>query len=297
MREYRGVMIAGGLALLLALAGCAPTGTRSGGNGGRTQPTTVQVKGSDTMVNLNQAWAETYMQTHKDARVVVTGGGSGTGITAMIEGKTDIAASSRQMKPEEITDATKAGHAPKEFKVALDGIAVIVNKANPVKSMTLDQLANIYTGKVKDWKQLGGKAGKIVLLAREVNSGTHVFFKEHVIQKGDTKSPADYTKTTLYLSSSQAIVTEVAQNPQAIGYVGLGYVSKDVRPLPVAKKPGAATVAPTAESVRTNAYPISRPLYYYTNGEPAGAVKGFLDFVMSPDGQAVVSELDFVPVK
>jgi len=259
-------------------------------------PTTVAIKGSDTMVNLNQAWAESYMGENRDARVVVNGGGSGTGIAALLEGKTDIAASSREMTAEEIAAATKAGHAPKAQIVGLDGIAVIVNAANPVQSLTVAQLAAIYTGKTTDWKQVGGNAGKIVLLGREVNSGTHVFFKEHVIQGGNSTSPAEYAKATLFVSSSQAIVSEVAHNARAIGYVGLGYVSDAVRALPIAPATGKPAVAPSPESVVAGTYPISRPLYFYTRGEPSGAVKAFLDYVLSADGQAVVRELEFVPV-
>ncbi|OPZ84529.1 MAG: Phosphate-binding protein PstS 1 precursor [bacterium ADurb.Bin429] len=282
---------------LIWSAGCAPTRQNAGSGQTRVTPTAVEIKGSDTMVNLNQAWAESYMQENRNTRVVVNGGGSGTGIAALIEGKTDIAAASRAMTQEEIDAATKDGHAPVKHIVGLDGIAVIVNPANPVKSLTVAQLAAMYTGKTTDWKQVGGKAGKIVLLGREVNSGTHVFFKEHVIQGGNSKASADYAKSTLFVSSSQAIVSEVANNPRAIGYVGLGYVSDTVRALPIASATGKPAVAPSPESVVAGTYPISRPLYYYTLGEPSGAVKAFLDYVLSPDGQAVVRELEFVPVK
>jgi phosphate transport system substrate-binding protein len=285
------------LGVFLTCAGCKPRGTSGGTSGGERAVDTIQIKGSDTMVNLNQALAEAFMGTTSTIRVSVTGGGSGTGIAAMIQGTTDIAASSRQMKAGEIADATKAGHAPKEYIVGLDGIAVIVNPKNPVKSLSLDQLADMYTGKVTDWKQVGGTSGPIVLLGREVNSGTHVFFKEHVVQRGNAKSASDYAKSMRLLSSSSALVTEVAQNVRTISYVGLGYVTPDIRVVPIAKKAGAKPVMPSEVSVRGNTYPVSRPLYLYTNGEPTGAVKTFLDFVLSADGQAVVREQDFVPIQ
>lgn len=289
MRTFWWIALA--LGAILACAGCKP-----GGSGSQTIET-LQIKGSDTMVNLNQALAEAFMAKTPSIRVAVTGGGSGTGIAALTAGTTDIAACSRQMKPAEIAAAKKAGHDPQEFRVALDGIAVIVNPKNPVKALTLDQLADVYTGKLTDWKQVGGTAGPIVLLGREVNSGTYVFFKEHVVQRGNAKSKADYAKSMRMLSSTQAIVTEVAQNPKAIGYVGLGYVNATVRVTPVAKKAGTAPVTPSQSTVRSGAYPVSRPLYYYTSGAPTGKVQTYLDFVMSSDGQAVVRDQDFVPIQ
>lgn len=288
------------VAMVLAgclLAGCAPTPKGQGQGASTRGARTVQVKGSDTMINLNQALAESYLQGHRDVSVRVTGGGSGTGITALIQGTTDIAAASRAMTPEEVQSATAAGHTPVRQTIALDGIAVIVNPANTVKILTIDQLAAIFTGTVTNWKQVGGAGGGIVLLGREVNSGTHVFFKEHVLQRGNAKSTADYAPSTRYLPSTQAIIAEVSSNPRAVGYVGLGYLNTTVRAVPVAKMAGAAPVAPSQASVRNGTYPISRPLYYYTVGTPRGDVKSFVDYVLSTDGQQVVRELDFVPVK
>jgi phosphate transport system substrate-binding protein len=257
----------------------------------------IQIKGSDTMVNLGQAWAEDYMKQHPEAFVAVTGGGSGTGIASLISGTCDIAESSRSMKEEEIKAATSKGIMPKEFKVGLDGLAVVVNPANSVSKLTINQLADIFTGKIKNWKEVGGKDLPIVLLSREVNSGTHVYFKEHVLRKGDSKSTVEFDSSALLMSSSQAIADEITSNPNAIGYYGMGYVSANQKAVAVAKDEKSEYVVPTLNNVVTNKYYISRPLFFYTNGEPQGLVKGFIDFVFSPEGQQIVKDTDFVPVK
>ncbi len=257
----------------------------------------IQIKGSDTMVNLGQAWAEDFMTQHKDALIAVTGGGSGTGIASLISGTCDIAESSRSMKKEEIDQAKAKGIVPVELKVGLDGLAVVVNPSNSVEKLTIDQLADIFTAKIKNWKEVGGKDSPIVLLSREVNSGTHVYFKEHVLRKGDSKSTVEFDSGALLMSSSQAIADEIAGNPNAIGYYGMGYVSKAQKALAVAKDAKSEYYTPTLENVLSNKYYISRPLFFYTNGEAKGLVKDFVDFVFSPQGQKIVKETDFVPVK
>ena len=257
----------------------------------------IQNKGSDTMVNLGQAWAEDYMQQHKEALVAVTGGGSGTGIASLISGTCDIAESSRSMKEEEINQAKAKGIAPKEFIVGLDGLAVVVNLSNPVEKLTIDQLADIFTGKVKNWKEVGGKDEFIVLLSREVNSGTHVYFKENVLRKGDPKGTAEFDSGALLMSSSQAIADEITGNPNAIGYYGMGYISKTQKVIAVAKDAKSEYYTPILENVVSKQYYISRPLFFYTNGEPKGLIKDFVDFVFSPEGQKIVKDTDFVPVK
>ena len=257
----------------------------------------IQIKGSDTMVNLGQAWAEAYMQKHKDAFVAVTGGGSGTGIAALLSGTCDIAESSRVMKQEELDQARSKGIVPKEYTVAIDGLAVAVNPSNPVSQLTVDQLADIFTGKIKNWKEVGGKDSGIVLLSREVNSGTHVYFKEHILRKGDAKSTVEFVPEALLMSSSQAIVDEIAQNPSAIGYYGMGYINKTQKAIAVAKDTSSPYATPTIENVVAKKYYVSRPLIFYTNGEPQGMVKEFIDFVFSAEGQQIVKDTDFVPVK
>jgi len=256
----------------------------------------IQIKGSDTMVNLGQAWAEKFMEINQTDFVAVTGGGSGTGFSSLINGTCDIAMSSRSIKDKEIALAKQKGINPNEIKVALDGLAVVVNPANPVSKLTIKQLADIFIGRITNWKDLGGPDKKIVLLSREVNSGTHVYFKEHVLRKNDPKSKEEFAPDALLLSSSQAIADEVAGNDAGIGYYGMGYVSAKQKPISIAKDENSEYEAPTIENVINGKYPISRPLFFYTNGEPQGLVKKFVDFALSKEGQAIVLATDFVPI-
>lgn len=256
----------------------------------------IQVKGSDTMVNLGQAWAEKYMEKNTAEFVAVTGGGSGTGLSSLISATCDIAMSSRNIKAKEIALAKQKGINPNEIKVALDGLAVVVNPNNPVGKLTLKQLADIFTGRVSNWKELGGPDEKIVILSREVNSGTHVYFKEHVLRGNDPTSKEEFAPSALMLSSSQAIADEVAGNPAAIGYYGMGYISKKQKPVMIAKDEKSEYEAPSIENVINGKYPISRPLFLYVNGEPTGLVKKFIDFCLSKEGQDIVLKTDFVPV-
>jgi phosphate transport system substrate-binding protein len=272
---------------LLIISGC---GKRS------DQPNSLQIKGSDTMVNLGQAWAEAYMKQHPDTSIAVTGGGSGTGISALVNNTCDIAEVSREMKENEIKLVESKGSTPIKFIVALDGLAVVVNPANKISELTIDQLADIYTGKIKNWKDLGGRDAKIVLLSREVNSGTHVYFKEHVLRHGKPDNKEEFTPEALLLSSSQAIADEVTQNQDAIGYYGMGYITAKEKALKIAKDKNSPAIPPTMDNVISGAYPISRPLLMYSKGEPTGLVKSFIDYVLSPAGQEVVKKLDFVPV-
>lgn len=257
----------------------------------------IQVKGSDTMVNLAQAWAEKYMEDNPGEFVAVTGGGSGTGISSLISGTCDIAMSSRDIKEKEIALAKQKGIEPYEIKVGLDGLAVVVNPKNSVSKLTTEQLALIFTGKISNWKEVGGEDLKIVILSREVNSGTHVYFKEHILRKSDPNSKEEFAPSALMLPSSQAIADEVAGNPGSIGYYGMGYISLKQKPISVAKDEKAEFVAPTIENVINGKYPISRPLFLYANGSPQGLVKKFLDFILSPEGQEIVLKTDFVPIK
>jgi len=272
---------------MVVLAGCTFGGKKN----------SIQIKGSDTMVNLAQTWAEKYMEKTPGEFVAVTGGGSGTGLSSLISGTCDIAMSSRNIKDNEIALAKKRGVTSNEIKVALDGLAVVVNPANPVDKLTMDQLAGIFSGKIVNWKDVGGGNEKIVVLSREVNSGTHVYFKEHVLRKMDPASKEEFAPTALMLSSSQAIADEVAGNPVAIGYYGMGYVSKKQKPVLIAKDAGSPYESPIIANVLNGSYPISRPLLLYTNGAPQGLVKKFVDFVLSKEGQDIVLATDFVPVK
>lgn len=257
----------------------------------------IQVKGSDTMVNLGQAWAEKYMEANPGDFVAVTGGGSGTGFASLISGTCDVAMSSRNIKEKEIALARAKGITPDEIKVALDGLAVVVNPSNPVGRLTLDQLAGIFSGRITNWKDAGGKDERIVVLSREVNSGTHVYFKEHVLRKNDPDSREEFAPAALMLPSSQAIADEVAGNPSAIGYYGMGYISAKQKPVAIAKDEKSEYVTPSVDNVVSGKYPISRPLFLYSNGSPAGLVKKFINFALSKEGQNIVLVTDFVPVK
>jgi phosphate transport system substrate-binding protein len=257
----------------------------------------LQVKGSDTMVNLGQAWAEKYMGENPAEFVAVTGGGSGTGISSLLSGTCDVAMSSREIKEKEIALAKGKGVEPHEIKVGLDGLAVVVNPANPVGKLTMGQLAGVFSGKVANWKELGGRDEAIVILSREVNSGTHVYFKEHVLRNNDPGSKEEFAPMALMLSSSQAIADEVAANPAAIGYYGMGYISPRQKPVAVARDEKSEYEPPSIENVLNGKYPVSRPLFLYTNGAPQGLVKKFVDFCLSQEGQEIVLKTDFVPIK
>jgi phosphate transport system substrate-binding protein len=193
--------------------------------------------------------------------------------------------------------AREKGFEPKQITVALDGLAVVVHPANPLSQLTMDQPAAIFSGAVTNWKEIGGADLPIVVLSREVNSGTHVYFKEHVLRRGQQQSQVEFAANALMLSSSQAIADEVAQNPGAIGYYGMGYISPREKALAIARDATAPFVSPTIDNVLSQAYPISRPLLMVSRGQPRDLVADFLAFVLSPEGQKIVSKIDFVPVK
>lgn len=284
-------------AVAVALAGCSrpPGGEQTGG--GQTGGLTLT--GSDTMVNLGQAWAEDYNKEPGRASVSVQGGGSGQGIAALINNATQIAQSSREMKEDEIAQAKAKGVTVKEYVVAQDGLSVIVHKDNPVRRLTIPQMSDIFTGKVMNWKQVGGPDLPIVLISREKNSGTHVFFLEHVLRQGKSKGPEQYAPSTKMQTSSNTVVEQVGQTRGAIGYVGLGYTANapNVMEVAVAASPAGPFVLPSVETVLNKTYPIARPLYFYTNGEPRGTAKTFIDFVLGPRGQQIVEQLEFVPLR
>ena len=244
---------------------------------------------------LALAWAERYMPAHPGVRISVTGGGSGTGIAALINGTTDIANASRAMKQEEFDAARKNGITPIEFAVARDAIAVVVNPSNPVNGLTLAQISDIYQGKITNWRQVGGEDRPIVLLSRESNSGTYVYFLENVLRLGQ-KSDILFSPDTLLMPSSEGISAEVRQNPNAIGYDGLGYVTSDQKVIAVAQDPDGPYVKPSVATVNDGSYPVSRPLFMITVGQPTGQVKDYLDWI-TRDGQALVLELGFVPLR
>ena len=285
------------LGLLVAVFVCAACAAPSAATPLPASQATIENKGSDTMVNLALAWAEAYRGAHPEVRLSVTGGGSGTGLAALINGTVDIANASRAIKAEERKQAEVNGIQPVEFVVARDAIAVIVNPRNPVRRLTLPQLSAIYSGRITNWREVGGEDRPIVLLSRETNSGTHVYFLEHVLRLGKNDDKTLFSPDTLLMPSSEGISAEIRRNPNAIGYDGLGYVTSDLKTIAVAKDDGGAYVLPSIATVNDKTYPIARDLYMYTRGEPAGVVNAYLDWVLGPEAQKIVADLGFVPVK
>ena len=256
----------------------------------------IENKGSDTIVNLALAWAESYQDSHSEVRISVTGGGSGTGIAALINASVDIANASRKIKPEEQARAEANGVFPVEFVIARDAIAIIVNHENPVDHLSIGQISDIYSGAVNNWRQVGGEDRPIVRLSRETNSGTHVYFLEQVLRGGDKNDRTLFSTDTLLLPSSEGISAEIRQNPNAIGYDGLGYVTEDLKVIAVSLDATGPFVLPSPETVDSEQYPIARDLYMYTAGEPTGEIKAYLDWILSSEAQRIVSELGFVPI-
>lgn len=249
------------------------------------------------MVNLALAWAEAYHEIHPEVMVSVTGGGSGTGISALLNNTVDIANASRTIKQEEVEQSRTLGFEPYQIVVAQDAIAVIVNLQNPINELTLEQISAIYRGEYNNWSQLGGEDRPIVRLSRETNSGTHIYFLETVVRLGNREDKSIFSPLTLLLPSSEGIISEVRDNPNAIGYDGLGYVTDQVKTLAIAPNPGEAAILPSIETVNDQTYPISRELYIYTQGEPKSVIRDYLQWILSPEAQEIVRSLGFVPVK
>jgi phosphate transport system substrate-binding protein len=286
-----------GLLLLsvLVLTACGSAASAQSSASGSQH--TIEDIGSDTIVNLALAWAEAYQTVNPDLRISVSGGGSGTGIAALINGTTDIANASRKIKDEERETAQKNGVEPYEIEIARDAIGVIVHLDNPVQQLTLQQVSDIYSGKITNWQEVGGEDRPIVLLSRESNSGTHVYFLEEVVRLGQKNNKMLFSQDTLLLPSSEGIIAEVRQNPNAIGYDGLGYITPEVKTLAIAPEASSEYVKPSIETVNNGKYPIARPLFMYTPGEPQGDVKTYLVWILGPAGQQIVGDLGFVPLQ
>jgi phosphate transport system substrate-binding protein len=250
-----------------------------------------KIKGSDTVLPLSQKEAETYMNTNKSASITVTGGGSGVGISALVDGTTDIAMSSRKMKMDEKLKLQEAGRSYKEVIVAYDALAVIVNTGNKVGQLTREQLEGIYTGKISNWKEVGGEDLKIVVYSRESSSGTYEFFKEYVMNK------KNYASSVLSMPATGAIVQSVSQTKGAIGYIGIAYMENNVKALKVSYDKGKTFAAPSVASAKDKTYPIVRPLYYYYLSTVEKSVKPFIDYVLSPEGQKIVEEVGYITLK
>jgi phosphate transport system substrate-binding protein len=270
------------LNLTLLLAGCG------GGPAPAQKPVTV--KGSDTMVILAQRWAETYMKENQGRSIQVTGGGSGVGIAALINGGTDICDASRPMKDVEKAQVrSRHGKDVQEIPVALDGVAIYVHQSSALQSITTAQLKGIYTGQITNWRDVGGPNATIVSYSRENNSGTYVFFKEHVLGN------ADFGHAIQTLPGTAAVVNAVSKDPASIGYGGIAYAS-GIRAIPVRKDETSEPIMPSLATVRNGSYALSRNLYFYTIGAPAGDVKTFIDWVLGPEGQKICEAVGYYPI-
>jgi phosphate transport system substrate-binding protein len=285
-------MFAGVMAACLLLSGCGRTEAGEAGSASRA----IQNKGSDTIVNLALAWAEAYQKVDPSVSIAVTGGGSGTGIAALVNNTVDIANASRQIKDDEIAAAQKNGVNPVEFVIAVDALAVIVNPDNPVSELTIAQLSDIFTGRTTNWRDVGGNDAPIILVSRESNSGTHVYFLEEVVRRGDSSNKDIFAAQTLMMPSSVGITSEVSRNPNAIGYDGLGYITKHEKMIAVAEDSSSPYVLPSVETGADGSYPLARNLYMYTAGEPTSVIAEYLDWIRGPEGQQIVAELGFVPI-
>jgi phosphate transport system substrate-binding protein len=254
------------------------------------QKVSFKIKGSDTVLPLTQKEAEVYMKKNTGSSIMVTGGGSGVGISALLSGTTDICQASRSLKLDEKMKLNDAGKAFKEKIIAYDALAVIVNPANKVSKLTREQLEGIFTGKITNWKEVGGDDSKIVVYSRETSSGTYEFFKEHVLNK------KNYASSALLMPATGAIVQSVSQTKGAIGYVGLAYIEKSVKAIQVSYDKGKTFFSPSVESAKSKKYPITRPLYYYYLATTEKLVSPYVNFVLSPEGQKIVLNEGYVPL-
>jgi phosphate transport system substrate-binding protein len=303
------------LALVIALAftGCSSAATTTSKPTSTTPSTTVpptttvpsltgsfKIIGSNTITPLSSVWAENFMKDNSKVSIAVSGPGSGVGIAALIDSTTDICQASRAITAKEIDQAKAKGVTPYEIQVATDALSVVVNPANPVKELTFAQLSAIYTNKITNWKEVGGKDAPIVVFSRDNNSGTFTYFLEDVVQmKGLTTADKtlQYGGKVLMLPSTEEGISQTAGNPNAIFYAGLGYLSSTVETISVKKTANDTSVKPSVATALDGTYPISRPLFYYTNGAPTGAIKAYIDYCLSTAGQQEVLTAGFVPLK
>ena len=292
MRKALALGVLGALTVgTLGLVGCgsstlATTGeATSTGSAVPVLSGSLTVAGSDTMVNMAQAWAEAFMGENPGVQIAVKGGGSGTGIAALINGTVDFADASREVKPEEITQAQGKGIEPVATQVARDGVAIIVNPANKVENVTLDQLGKIYVGTITNWKDVGGANAPITLVSRDPSSGTYEFMTTKALNGGK------FATSAKLLGSTQAVVDEVKADPNAIGYVGVGYESTDIKVI------GVDGIKASVATVKDETYPLWRYLFMYSNGQPKDLAKAYIDWILSPAGQQVVTDQGFVTLQ
>lgn len=284
------LLVIGLMFLGIGCTGKNNEGPSAAQNNSSTGSQSISVKGSDTILPLAQAEAEAFMNEGANAgkSISVTGGGSGVGIAALIDRQVDIATASREININEAENAKKNGVNPVEHTIAYDGITAIVNPKNPVSNLTFAQLSDIYTGKISNWKDVGGEDRPISVISRDSSSGTYAYFKEAVLNN------SEYRPDALTQAATGAIVSEVSQNPNAIGYIGFAYLDSSVKALSLDK--GNGSVPPSIDNIKTGKYPLSRALYMYTNGEATGLKKEFIDYTLSDKGQGIVTDVGYIPV-
>lgn len=283
------VLLGATLALGLVLASC----------GGSPLSSSFKIIGSNTLTPLSAVWAEEFMATHSNVSISVSGPGTGPGIAALIDGTTDIAQASRPITQNETAQTEAKGVHPYEIQVANDGLAVVVHPSNNVSELTTAQLSAIYTCKITNWREVGGKDAPIVVISRDTNSGSHDFFLERVVQMQGLPTEnktLQYGSCVLFLPSTEAGITEVAQNSNAIFYAGLGYVTNQTKVVAIKKTASDPAILPSKETVLNGTYYLARPLFYYTNGEPTGLIKEFIDYCLLTAGQEKVSEVGYIPL-
>ncbi|MFC1970841.1 PstS family phosphate ABC transporter substrate-binding protein [Chloroflexota bacterium] len=284
--------------LVFTLVGCSGSQGSHAINSGKLSGS-VKILGSNTVTPLSSVWAEEFIKMHPKVNIAVSGPGTGAGIAALINGTIDICQASRTIKLKEIDRAKARGIEPYAIKVATDALSLVVNPTNPVSELTIGQLSAIYTNEVSNWNEVGGNNAPIVVISRDTNSGTHVFFKEHVVQMQglptEDKS-LEYGPKVLFLPSTEEGVSEVARNTNAIFYPGLGYVTSAVNLLAIKKTADSLAVLPTVDTALDGTYPIARPLLYYTKGVPVGTIKAYIDYCLSSRGQKKVTELGYIPL-
>jgi phosphate transport system substrate-binding protein len=296
------------LALMLVLSfvftGCStastPTSTPTPSSTTPVLTGSFKIIGSNTVTPLSSVWAENFMKVNPKVSIAVSGPGSGVGIAALIDSTTDICQSSRLITQSEIDQAKAKGVNVYQTQVAMDALSVVVNPANTISEMTITQLSAIYTNKITNWKELGGKDTPIVVMSRDTNSGTYTYFKETVVQMAGLPTAdktLEYGNKVLMLPSTEEGVSQVASNPNAIFYTGLGYLNDTVKAISVKKTANDTAVKPSVATSLDGTYPISRPLLYYTNGAPTGAIKAYIDYCLSAAGQQEVLAAGFVPLK
>jgi phosphate transport system substrate-binding protein len=283
------ILLGATLALALVLASC----------GGSPLSGSFKIIGSNTLTPLSSVWAEEFMAANSNVSISVSGPGTGPGIAALIDGTTDIAQASRKIRQSEIDQAVAKGVNPYEIQVANDGLAVVVNPSNSESELTTAQLSAIYTNQITNWEEVGGNDAPIVVLSRDTNSGSHDFFLERIVQMQGLPTEnktLQYGPEVLFLPSTEAGITEVAQNPNAIFYAGLGYVTNQTKVVALKKTASDPAILPSKETVLNGTYYLARPLFYYTDGEPTGVIKEFIDYCLSSEGQAKVTEVGYIPL-